>query len=83
MVFQDDFGADPEPEAGAGEVFGGKEGLEDALAHFGGHAGAGVCDLEADAEAVGVAPVSGAANGKASVRNQWSGISGQREKQIP
>jgi hypothetical protein len=49
VVAGDDASGDPEPEAGAVEVFGGVEGLEDAGADGGGHAVAGVCDGDADA----------------------------------
>ena len=49
VVAGDDAGGDPEAEAGAVEVFGGVEGLEEAGADGGGHAVAGVGDGDADA----------------------------------
>ncbi len=51
MVAVDDAVGDPEAEAGAVEVFGGVEGLEDAGLHGGCHAVAGVGDGDADAVA--------------------------------
>src|SRR5271156_404238 len=47
----DDSGGDPEAEAGAVEVFGGVEGLEEARLYGGGHAVAGVGDGDANAGA--------------------------------
>src|SRR5258708_9813776 len=50
-----DAGGDPEAEAGAVEILGGVERLEEAGLHVGGHAVAGVGDGDADAgRAVGV-----------------------------
>ena len=51
LVAGDDAGGDPEAEAGAVEVLGGVEGLEEASADGGGHAVAGVGDGDADAAA--------------------------------
>ena len=44
---------DPETQAGAVEVFGGVEGLEEAVEHVRGHAVAGICDGEAHAATTG------------------------------
>ena len=55
----DDFVADPEAEAGAGDALGGEEGLEDAWPDgWRRHAGAGVGDGEDDAGLAG-GPVGG------------------------
>ena len=42
----DDFMADPEAEAGASDLFGGEEGLEDSGRGVGGHSRSGVGDGE-------------------------------------
>ena len=57
LVAVDDAGGDPEAEAGAVELLGGVEGLEDAGADGGGHAMSGVGDGDADAWARAVAGV--------------------------
>ena len=49
LVALDDACGDPQTEAGAIEVFGGVEGLEDAREHFLAHAVAGVGHGNADA----------------------------------
>ena len=51
LMAVDDAGGDPEAEAGAVEVLGGVEGLEDASADGGRHAVAGIGDGDADARA--------------------------------
>ncbi len=49
LMAADDSGGDPEAEAGAVELLGGVEGLEDTGTHGGRHAVAGVGDGDADA----------------------------------
>ena len=72
----DDAGGDPETEAGALEVFGGVEGLEDAGADGGGHAVASVGDGEADALRLGVVVTSWARERDEAASARTHGVDG-------
>ena len=75
-VALDDFLADPEAEAGAGDSLGGVEGAEEAAAGDGIHAGAGVREGEDDA-GLASSPVGAGAEAKeqtAAVRHGVEGI---------
>ncbi len=71
----DDFFADPEAEAGAGDSLGGEEGVEDFGLGLGGHAGADVCDGDGDAGLMG-GPVGGLPLADEEGTTAWHGVEG-------
>ena len=71
----DDLLGDPEAKAGAGDAFGGEEGLEDAVECGGIHAGAAVGDGDGDTAAGGLGRRRGTEAEAAALGERVDGVS--------